>query len=69
LRLILIESLDAYFQLFEVCNQDEVEQRSRGSRDLAVHHLVLEWAAKVGHGKMVLKQFQKIQTKQAQYTD
>jgi hypothetical protein len=51
LRLILIESLNAYFQLLEVCTQD-AEVPLRG---LAIHHLVSEWAAKVGHGKMVLK--------------
>jgi hypothetical protein len=45
----------AHFQLLEVYTQDEVEQRFWGSRGLAVHHLVLEWAAEVGHGKMVLK--------------
>jgi hypothetical protein len=54
-RLISIKSLGAHFQLLEVCTQDEVEQRFRGSRGLAVHCLVLEWAAKGGHGEMVLK--------------
>ena len=64
-RLISIESFDAYFQLLEVCTQDEVEQRFRGSRVLAVHRLVLEWAAEVGHGEMVVKRFQNIQRRQA----
>jgi hypothetical protein len=53
--LISIESLGAYFQLLEVCTQDEVKQRFWGSRGLAIHCFVLEWAAKVGHGKTVLK--------------
>jgi hypothetical protein len=54
-RLILIESLNAYFLLLEVCTQDEVQQRFWGSRGLAIHHLVPEWAAEVGRGEMVLK--------------
>jgi hypothetical protein len=52
--LISIKSLGAYFQLLEVCTQNEVEQRFWGSRGLAVHGLVLGSAAKVGHGEMVL---------------
>jgi hypothetical protein len=54
-RLISIESLGAHFQLLEVCTQGEVETRFRGSRGLAVHYLVLEWAAEVGHVQMVVK--------------
>jgi hypothetical protein len=54
-RLISIKSLCAHFQLLEVCTQDKVEQRFKESRRLAVHCLVLEWAAKGGHSKMVLK--------------
>jgi hypothetical protein len=54
--LILIERLGAHFQLLEVCTQDKVEERFWGSRGcLAVHCLVLECAAKVSHGEMVLK--------------
>jgi hypothetical protein len=66
---ISIESLGAHFQLLKVCTQDEVEQRFRGSRGLAVHRLVLEWAAEVGHGEMVVKRFQNIQRRQARYAD
>jgi hypothetical protein len=55
LRLISIKSLGAYFQLLEVCTQDKVGQRLWGSRGLAIYCLVLEWAAKGGHGKLVLK--------------
>jgi hypothetical protein len=53
--LILIERLGAHFQLLEVCTQDKVKERFWGSRGLAIHCLVLECAAKVGHGEMVLK--------------
>jgi hypothetical protein len=55
LRLISIKSLGAHFQLLEVCTQDKIEQRFWGSRGLAIHCLVLEWAAKGDHGKIVLK--------------
>jgi hypothetical protein len=54
-RLISIKSLSAHFQLLEACTQDEVKQWFWGSRGLTVHCLVLEWAAKGGHGEMVLK--------------
>jgi hypothetical protein len=54
-RLISIESLSAHFQLLKVRTQDKVKQRFWGSRGLAIHCLDLEWAAKVGHGEMVLK--------------
>jgi hypothetical protein len=53
--LISIKSLNAYFQLLEVCTQDEVEQGFWGSRGLAVHHLALEWPAKVSHWEMDFK--------------
>ena len=68
-HLIWIKSLSAHFQLLEVYTQDEVEQRFRGSRGLAVHRLVLEWAAKDGHGEMVLKRFQNIHGRQARYAN
>jgi hypothetical protein len=55
LHLISIKSLNAYFHLLEVCTQDKVKQRFWGSRGLAIHHFVLEWAANNGHGEMVLK--------------
>jgi hypothetical protein len=58
--LILIESHGAYFQLMELCTQDEVKRRFWGSRGVAVHRLVLEWAAKVGHCEMLSKQFQNV---------
>jgi hypothetical protein len=53
--LILIERLGAHFQLLEVCTLNEVEERFWGSRGLTIHCLVLECAAKVGHGEMLLK--------------
>jgi hypothetical protein len=53
--LILIKRLSAHFQLLELCTQDEIKEMFWGSRGLAIHCLVLECAAEVGHGEMVLK--------------
>jgi hypothetical protein len=63
--LISIESFGVYIQLLEWWTQDEVKQRFRWSRCLAVHRLAVEWVAEVGHCEVSRNDFKIIQTRQA----